>query len=374
MHVDIITTDDGLFRLADDWNDLLTESRADTVFLTWEWISTWWANFGEQYLLRVLVARESIDDHLVGIAPLMIEPGVVRRLLVLGSPLVAGDYGDFIIRKSREDEVAHAFVETLRNIRGWNVCQVAGIRPDSLMATHLPALAPRWAIHRHTVGAPYLDLPASWEALVRGVSKRFRHKLGWYPRRLERDHPDRTSFLHIEQETGLDQAMSVLFELHQKVKVSRGITGAFADPLRRKFHREIARLFFRRGWLDLYELRLGQETIAICYCYRYRGTTSFYQTGYALDWSQYQPGQQVIAHAIRAAIDTGMQRFDFLRGTESYKSHWTSTVVDGLTLRIPRGLSGHLEVMAYRVARRIRSWQKAALAVRMNIGDGNTPK
>ena len=35
-----------LTRLRDEWNDLLRRSRFDTVFLTWEWQSTWWQHLG----------------------------------------------------------------------------------------------------------------------------------------------------------------------------------------------------------------------------------------------------------------------------------------------------------------------------------------
>ena len=46
----------------------LLESAADTIFLTWEWVSAWWSAYGKPGELRIFVA---FDDHdvLRGIAP-----------------------------------------------------------------------------------------------------------------------------------------------------------------------------------------------------------------------------------------------------------------------------------------------------------------
>ena len=54
--------------VGEEWNGLLSDSSADTIFLTWEWILCWWQVYGAKYQLALtLVYNES--DKLVGAAP-----------------------------------------------------------------------------------------------------------------------------------------------------------------------------------------------------------------------------------------------------------------------------------------------------------------
>ena len=79
------------------WNSLLRESAADSVFLTHEWLFSWWQLFGRQNrLLVILVWTE--EDELVGIAPFFIENravpllGHIRMLSFIGCNQAAPDF------------------------------------------------------------------------------------------------------------------------------------------------------------------------------------------------------------------------------------------------------------------------------------------
>ncbi|MFH0960622.1 MAG: hypothetical protein V1897_18195, partial [Pseudomonadota bacterium] len=54
--------------LKNKWNPVLERSRDDNLFLTWEWLSTYWRHFGKDRKLKIL----SIEDNnkLIAIAPL----------------------------------------------------------------------------------------------------------------------------------------------------------------------------------------------------------------------------------------------------------------------------------------------------------------
>ena len=90
--------------LKDRWNDLLPRS-GNTIFSTWEWISTWWRHFGKEKSLRILVAEEK--DAIVSIAPLMLSKnnlrhfGKIRKIEFIGG--WDSDYNDFIfVRQDRD--------------------------------------------------------------------------------------------------------------------------------------------------------------------------------------------------------------------------------------------------------------------------------
>jgi hypothetical protein len=54
--------------LESEWNGLLRDSKADIVFLTWEWIRSWVSVAGASVKPFVVVVRNSRTE-LVGLAP-----------------------------------------------------------------------------------------------------------------------------------------------------------------------------------------------------------------------------------------------------------------------------------------------------------------
>jgi CelD/BcsL family acetyltransferase involved in cellulose biosynthesis len=136
--------------------------------------------------------------------------------------------------------------------------------------------------------------------------------------------------------------MARLAELHQQIRTTAGDAGSFATADLRRFHIAAARRFEAAGRLRLYRLDVGEQTIAAILCYRYGETVSFYSTGYAPEWKTYGPGRQIMARAIAGAIDEGATTFDLLRGDESHKKRWASTVCHDLRIRRPVGVRGRL--------------------------------
>jgi CelD/BcsL family acetyltransferase involved in cellulose biosynthesis len=43
-------------------------------------------------------------------------------------------------------------------------------------------------------------------------------------------------------------------------------------------------------------------------------------------YAKFSPGKGIVAHALRAAIESGFARFDFLRGDEPYKARFARDV------------------------------------------------
>src|SRR4030042_5175051 len=91
--------------LANKWNDLLSQSESDNIFLTWEWVFNWWQVYGNRKELRVLVVRDHHED-IVAIAPFYVHVQKffnslsVNEVRFLGTGEdVSPDYLDFIIRK-----------------------------------------------------------------------------------------------------------------------------------------------------------------------------------------------------------------------------------------------------------------------------------
>lgn len=59
LRVETVSGTDGLHHLRQEWNCLLQQSDADCLFLTWEWLATWWKHLsGDRELSIMSVRRE----------------------------------------------------------------------------------------------------------------------------------------------------------------------------------------------------------------------------------------------------------------------------------------------------------------------------
>lgn len=354
--IELITSVEKFLALEPEWDRLLETSRSRNVFLTWEWISTWWDCFGTCLEPWVLTAREGPEGRLMGIAPFAVRrfPRAIsspyREAFVLGNGFTAADHLDIIADANGEREVVLAFTGYLDH-PGWDVLRLDGIRGDSLLVASMrQRSSPRWN-YLGKSDCPYIRLPARWDEYLGALDRRQRYNLRSRERRLEQESGGKVEFRRIEDKVDIDAAMSSLFDLHQNVRQAQGQSSRFLQPLQRKFHQKIAHRFHENGWLRLYLLTVDDRAIAASYCYRYGDVVYFFQTGFDRQWSRYGPGSAIIAKSIRESIEEGAHEFDFLRGAESYKLQWATDVRSDFRARIaPTGI-GKLSVLAYRFGR-----------------------
>ena len=58
--------------LRQEWTRLLDSRRSSCLFLTWEWLHTWWRHLGADRRLHLLLVRS--EDKLVALAPFALSP------------------------------------------------------------------------------------------------------------------------------------------------------------------------------------------------------------------------------------------------------------------------------------------------------------
>src|SRR6267378_4429941 len=79
VSVEIVENTERLMGMREEWNDLLAESAADCLFLTWEWLSTWWRHLSGDRKLYISTVRSR--GRLVALAPLVVRPPGISSVL-----------------------------------------------------------------------------------------------------------------------------------------------------------------------------------------------------------------------------------------------------------------------------------------------------
>src|SRR5262245_47778799 len=111
MNIELLRDFSAFSALRAEWNALLARSSADTVFLTWEWLSSWWDSYAaEGDSLYIVVVRE-VTGECIGILPLFRQnqPWLpflpIKILRFVGDGSWDSDYLDAILIQGREDEI-----------------------------------------------------------------------------------------------------------------------------------------------------------------------------------------------------------------------------------------------------------------------------
>ena len=138
--------EDGFEALEAEWNQLLAKSRFNSIFLTYEWQTTWWEQLGEGELW-IVAFRSPEDDQLVGIVPLYLipdtsDPESDRRRFNLVGCIEVSDYLDIIAAKGWEATVYAGLLAWLHSERApqWDVLDLCNLPQDSLTHQLLPGI------------------------------------------------------------------------------------------------------------------------------------------------------------------------------------------------------------------------------------------
>jgi CelD/BcsL family acetyltransferase involved in cellulose biosynthesis len=327
----------GFDALKGEWNDLLRRTRFDTIFLTWEWQTTWWQHLGRSRgPLFILAGRDA--GRLVAIIPLYAIEDAGLVLQVVGC-IEVSDYLDLIIEAGREEEVYRDFLAWLAgpDAPAWATVDLCNQPGASLSHTRLPELAEaagyRTEVFQEDV-CPIIALPqpdgspegaaAAWETYLETLDKKERHEIRRKLRRLEREAPDAEIRFVDENGAGRDElraAVDAFIALHRN---SRSDKHAFMTPEMQAYFRAIAEALAEPGWLQLSFLVVGGRNVASYFCFDYDSAHGrdvlVYNSGYDPGGvPQLSPGWVLLGRVIEHAIALGRRHFDFLQGDEDYK-------------------------------------------------------
>ncbi|MBU8900595.1 cellulose biosynthesis protein CelD [Corallococcus sp. H22C18031201] len=309
------------------WDELLDASNAGP-FSAWEWLYPWCRRIDPDVRPLVLTAKDR-TGRLMGLLPLRLEQrwvaGLrVRRLGFLGETHVGSDYLDVVARRGHEAEVARAFFQVLHGLREeWDVLDLTDLREDSATPGVLRELfGPLEVLQRERYICPYETLTPQepFDAFLKRGSRRdnYLRRRKWLEKqegyRIERS----------EEPGQLAGPMTDFFRLHaarwRADGGSQGIKGAGVEA----FHRDATQLLAERGRLRLYTMKVGGRAVASVYGLVHAGTFVYFQSGYDPRWHNRSVGLVLVGETFKDSLAAGLTAYDFLRGTEPYKSEWVS--------------------------------------------------
>ena len=319
------------------WNALLMKSAAPVLYLTYDWLSTWWQCFQTpRKKLSVLAVFE--NDELVGIAPF-----VRTRAYWLGIPYVKMEFIsmmryalsptnisgtlDFIIRADKHQEVIPAVMEfLLKKAWPWNYIRMHPLPSGSPSQKPLENAAGKIGFRfwkRPVFVNSIIRLNRPWTEYTAEVGRKFRKNIQGHEKRLQNNGVLRYSELNaIEQlENGFNSILSIE---RRSWKWNKGIH--IDAPVYRHFYRQLVEVAGKNGWLKLGIMSLDGKNIAYDLSLEFNRSIEGLKTSYDEKYAHYSPGNVLIYHQLESVFQKGYTKKNLLWGDLNVKTKWTSTV------------------------------------------------
>ena len=356
-------------RATDRWERLRPAAPTETIFLTPDWLETWWRHLGPPGRPSLLVIEENCEAH--ALAPLYRAPIGVGGLVAL-RPLGLGvsDYLDLLL--PTDGATRRACLEALLNgllahPSGWDALDLLNVPGESPTADELPRLARSRGLPCAVLPAylrPAIDLHDNWGAYLKSRPGRFRYNLRSRLRRLGRH--GHVGFRSARDPDEVRAGLPELVRLHARRWLGQRTATIFSSsPRGRAFYAEACRRYAARGLLDLTFLEVDGRPVAGSLGLVERGTFYYYMPAWEPELSAYAPSSLLLAHLIERAHAAGIRRFDFMLGDEPYKAQWANE--HRRTVRViigNRGLSGRAAFGLLVAGHRLRQRARASAALR----------
>jgi CelD/BcsL family acetyltransferase involved in cellulose biosynthesis len=330
---------EGFAALRAQWQSLLNRSQPNHVFMTWEWLFTWWEHFGQGQELFILVVED--EGEVVGILPLMLciqEGGYMnkeRRLHFIGYRLRRwNDWMDIIA--IRKEEVIQASLEYLLERQYmWDFLDLWDVPEDSDTIGILSDLARQlgFPVQKKSISTcPYLPTTSDWQSYY--SSFRSMRTTGDPERQVRRLSARGELKMHWAEDSDLMVNLEALFDLHQRRQPMRHKSSRFSQEVYRKFYCALVHVF-PRNWLDCSALTLNGEVIAAHFGFRYNHKFYWCTPAFDPDYAAFSPGKVFLKAIIETCFaDDEILEFDFLVGKEPYKYEWTTLERHGYCIQV----------------------------------------
>ncbi|UCH86726.1 MAG: GNAT family N-acetyltransferase, partial [Dehalococcoidia bacterium] len=296
--------------LASSWPDLRQRLRWDSVFVLPPWLGAWWQQFGSGAELYLAAVRQ--DDTIIGVAPLLVKG---KEASFVGSADVC-DYLDFVVAPGSERDFFDTLLDNLRQ-KGISRLDLHSLRSDSTAALDLVSMAEArgYEVSREQEDVSFdLDLPSTWDEYLGMLSTKQRHEVRRKLRKLYQAGD--VNYRLVDDREAVPRILDTFLKLFRE---SRDDKAAFMTPKMESFFTSLTETMGKAGLLSFGVLEFNASPVAALMYLDYRDTVYLYNSGYDPQYSSLSVGLLSKVLCIKDSIERGKKRFDFLKGSETYK-------------------------------------------------------
>lgn len=323
----VVTKTDEFESLRDSWADF----SGDNVFMSWEWLSNWWNSYSLGRQLCVILVRDP-QGQPIGALPLYKTVNSVgtRVLSLMANGKACSDYVGVVCDPKNQKLVERTAAQAIMSnpqvrvqIGRWDSIELEGHSANQLNVFKSTLQEHGCRILQNELeGCWNTILPDSYQEFESDLKKYFRRKTRKAEKRIE---DERFKFILHQSPEQIDQVWSVFCELHQRRRETLGDAGCFTSDRFSEFLRSATMDLAKKRKVSLIQSTFEDQDLGFLLLFKSANRLWMYQSGFNVDQMKLEPGHLLVTWAIKHAIESGVEEFDFLRGDESYKRFWNTT-------------------------------------------------
>jgi CelD/BcsL family acetyltransferase involved in cellulose biosynthesis len=336
IYIKEITTEKGLEEIKILWDDLLMKSHTNVLYLTYEWLQTWWRCF-QSPLKKICVLAVYNGGELVGIAPFMeIQTKVlgfsINTIEFLSmvqfaySPLNISATLDIIAKKEEHQNVIKSILEYLSEKKmGWHYIRLHPIPRKSPTLECMKNECRMIGLHysqRHVLSNAVLSMETSWDEYLKERGKDFIKKFRHLKNKIAVFSDTGFKVYKDLKEFSFDNILTIE---RNSWKSKSGVP--IDAKVYRNFYNEIMIATSLKGWLSLWVLSVDSTDIAYDLSIDYNKTVEALKSSYRSDYLDYSPGNLLTYFEIEEYFRRKIKNMNFLWGDHSFKTKWTSDLI-----------------------------------------------
>jgi len=328
----VIDSTEGFENLRDEWNKLYIECQNTTIFLSWDWMYTWWEVFNKSINSDLFILTLYEKERLIGIAPFHIINSFPKSL-IQGKTLsfigfgenkedkIVSQYFDFIVADENQEQLISSVSKYLIDEKKkWDFADFTFLLEDSVVSqcfqkdnlkiqTNISQYGNRFYI------PPMQHFDDFIAKLGNRWSKMYRNK----NRKLEAS--GLTKIESVENIEDARTAFKQLSKMHKARWKNRTKLNIFNSELFNEFHLKILERLVPQNKASIKTLCVDGNALACYYYFTDKSQIHYYQSGfYSENANRYSPLFLLICKEIGSSIKN-KRVFDFMfdENQASYK-------------------------------------------------------
>jgi CelD/BcsL family acetyltransferase involved in cellulose biosynthesis len=334
LTVEVIQNVEHLMALEPFWNQVLIKSGRPTVYLTYEWLSSWWKCHGNNGK-TLFVLKVTDGSEILGIAPFMEVSNRFSGLPIRKIEFISMmDYANSpnnlsgsldVIVADRHDEVFEAITSYLidRKIQ-WHFLRLHPISADSQLLVHLEKEARERGIpfeKKVVFSNACIHIEGEEKKNVLQQLTKHRKKFN----NLEQKLKQQGEIKYVEYNSLAEVSYEDILDIEKRSwKWNTGVS--INSIVYGDFYRLFAEEASKKGWFRLWLLEINGEKIAYDYNTEFAGSVETLKGSYDMTYNKYSPGVLLTWREVEYFSNNGIKRINLLWGDIKAKQRWVPTI------------------------------------------------
>ena len=354
-------------KLANKWDDLVSQMEQPEVFFTYEWALAVSLSFSESIRPFLILVADKDNGKLIGVAALAVRHGKDDQIFFLADK--TADYCDFISNPGDRHKIVDAVFGELKQT-GRSKFVMANFPEISTTNRSIKDIARKhgfYMVSQEETICPQVNFEVNPRRTELKMSLDQKKKIRRYFNALSK--MGALDIVHTKNLEEITSELQNIIHAHIVRFFSSGRVSPFINEERRRFLSNVSKILTDKGWFVLSKLSLNKKALAWNIGFQFSGKWFWYMPTYEIGFEKESPGSVLLKDVLERAIDmSDIHIVDLGLGDEFYKSRFANTAQKILQITFTDSRINYSQVLLKTIiVKNLKRFPSADIYVRKSI-------